>query len=93
LLREGIVVPSHLTTHHGNAAWLDTGTFASLHDAANSVRTVQQRQGLKAGVPEQAAWRRGFIGDDEQGERGELRFESENGAYMLGFLGSWGQVS
>ena len=71
-------------------AWLDTGTFDSLLDAGNYVRTIEQRQGLKIGVPEEAAWRRGFISDDELRERGELLFESGYGAYLLGLLDGWG---
>ena len=71
-------------------AWLDTGTFDSLLDAGNYVRTIEQRQGLKMGVPEEAAWRRGFIGDDELRERGELLFKSGYGAYLLGLLDGWG---
>jgi glucose-1-phosphate thymidylyltransferase len=67
-------------------AWLDTGTFGSLLDAGNYVRTIEERQGLKVGVPEEAAWRRGFIGDDEMRERGELLFKSGYGAYLLGLL-------
>ena len=47
----------------------------------------------KIGVPEEAAWRRGFIGDDELRERGELLFKSGYGAYLLGLLDVWGQVS
>jgi glucose-1-phosphate thymidylyltransferase len=70
-------------------AWLDTGTFDSLLDAGNYVRTIEQRQGLKMGVPEEAAWRRGFIGDDELRERGELLFKSGYGAYLLGLLDGW----
>ena len=70
-------------------AWLDTGTFDSLLDAGNYVRTIEQRQGLKIGVPEEAAWRRGFIGDDELRERGELLFKSGYGAYLLGLLDGW----
>lgn len=45
-------------------AWLDTGTFDALIDAGNYVRTVQERQGLLVGCPEEVAWRRGWIDDD-----------------------------
>lgn len=67
-------------------AWLDTGTFDSLLDAGNYVRTIEERQGLKIGVPEEAAWRRGFISDDQLRERGELLFKSGYGAYLLTLL-------
>jgi glucose-1-phosphate thymidylyltransferase len=74
-------------------AWLDAGTFDSLLDAGNYVRTIEQRQGLKVGVPEEAAWRRGFIGDDELRVRGELLFKSGYGAYLLGLLDGWGRAA
>jgi glucose-1-phosphate thymidylyltransferase len=67
-------------------AWLDTGTFDSLLDAGNYVRTIERRQGLKIGVPEEAAWRRGFIGDDELRERAELLVKSGYGVYLLDLL-------
>jgi glucose-1-phosphate thymidylyltransferase len=67
-------------------AWLDTGTFDSLLDAGAYVRTVEQRQGLKIGVPEEVAWRLGFIDDDDMRERGELLFKSGYGEYLLDLL-------
>jgi glucose-1-phosphate thymidylyltransferase len=70
-------------------AWLDTGTFDSLLDAGNYVRTIEERQGLKIGVPEEAAWRRGFISDDQLRERGELLFKSGYGGYLLKLLDGW----
>ena len=70
-------------------AWLDTGTFDSLLDAGNYVRTIEQRQGLKIGVPEEAAWRQGFISDDDLRERGELLFKSGYGAYLLELVDGW----
>jgi len=46
-------------------AWLDSGTFASLHDASSYVRIVEERQGVKVGCPEEVAWRNGWLTDDE----------------------------
>ena len=64
-------------------AWLDTGTFDSLNDASNFVRTIEARQGLKVGAPEEAAWRRGFLTDDELEARGRALLSSGYGAYLL----------
>ncbi|MCL2454402.1 MAG: glucose-1-phosphate thymidylyltransferase RfbA [Micrococcales bacterium] len=67
-------------------AWLDTGTFDSLLDAADYVRTIESRQGLKVGAPEEVAWRRGFLTDDELRERAERLTKSGYGDYLLGLL-------
>lgn len=67
-------------------AWLDTGTFDSLLDAGNFVRTVEQRQGLKIAVPEEIAWRRGFIDDDGLRVRAEKLRKSGYGDYLLELL-------
>ncbi|WP_197378901.1 glucose-1-phosphate thymidylyltransferase RfbA [Mycolicibacterium mengxianglii] len=71
-------------------AWFDTGTFGSLLDAGNYVRTIEERQGLKVGVPEEAAWRRGFISDDDLRGHGERLHKSGYGLYLLGLLDQWG---
>ena len=67
-------------------AWLDTGTFDSLADATGFVRTVEARQGLKIGAPEEVAWRMGFLTDDELRLRAEPLVKSGYGAYLLGLL-------
>jgi glucose-1-phosphate thymidylyltransferase len=67
-------------------AWLDTGTFNDLNDASNFIRTVENRQGLKIGAPEEIAWRQGFLTDDELRQRAEPLTKSGYGAYLLGLL-------
>ncbi|WP_299573064.1 glucose-1-phosphate thymidylyltransferase RfbA [uncultured Williamsia sp.] len=67
-------------------AWLDTGTFADLQDAGAFVRTVELRQGLKIAVPEEIAWRRGFIDDDTLRTRAETLRKSGYGDYLIGLL-------
>jgi glucose-1-phosphate thymidylyltransferase len=68
-------------------AWLDTGTFSDLNDASTFVRTVESRQGLKIGAPEEVAWRQGFLSDDELRQRAEKLVKSGYGAYLLQLLG------
>ncbi|WP_166850521.1 glucose-1-phosphate thymidylyltransferase RfbA [Isoptericola sp. BMS4] len=68
-------------------AWLDTGTFDSLLEASDYVRTIERRQGLKIGAPEEVAWRRGFLSDDELRARAEKLIKSGYGSYLLGLLG------
>ena len=67
-------------------AWLDTGTFDSLNDASNFVRTIQHRQGLQVGCPEEAAWRQGFLSDDALAQRAAALSKSGYGHYLASLL-------
>ncbi len=67
-------------------AWLDTGTHASLLDAATYVRITEERQGLKICCPEEIAWRQGFITADRLREIAEPLRKSGYGEYLLGLL-------
>ncbi|WP_144795958.1 glucose-1-phosphate thymidylyltransferase RfbA [Microbacterium paludicola] len=67
-------------------AWLDTGTFDQMTDAAEYVRTMERRTGMKIGMPEEVAWRQGFLTDDELRERAEKLTKSGYGAYLLDIL-------
>ncbi len=64
-------------------AWLDTGTFDQMSDAGDYVRTMERRTGLRIGVPEEVAWRQGFLTDDELRERATKLVKSGYGTYLL----------
>lgn len=63
-------------------AWLDTGTMDSLVDAADFVRMVEKRQGIKISAPEEIAYRRGWIGRDELVNSAEKYGKSPYGEHL-----------
>ena len=67
-------------------AWLDTGTFRSLHDASEYVRVMEDRQGLKLACLEEIAWRNGWIDDAQLAELAKPLLKSGYGEYMVGLL-------
>jgi len=69
------------------AAWLDTGTHASLLDAGSFIRTIEERQGLKIACPEEVAHRMGFIDDEQVCRIAEPLKKSGYGQYLLRLVG------
>ena len=67
-------------------AWLDTGTHGSLLDAGNFVRTLEERQGLQAGCPEEIAFQQGWISAEALAARAEMFAKNAYGAYLAGLL-------
>jgi glucose-1-phosphate thymidylyltransferase len=67
-------------------AWLDTGTHASLLDASNYIRVIEERQGLKIACLEEIAWRMGYIGADDLLRLAEPLKKSGYGHYLTGLL-------
>ncbi|KPD10776.1 glucose-1-phosphate thymidylyltransferase RfbA [Phaeobacter sp. 11ANDIMAR09] len=63
-------------------AWLDTGTHGSLLEAGNFVRTLQERQGLQTGCPEEIAYEAGWISRDQLKARAALFAKNEYGRYL-----------
>ena len=69
-------------------AWFDTGSIDSLHEASSYIRTLEKRQGLKIGCPEELAWRRNWI-DNEQLLNLSLQYmKSGYGEYLRSLVGN-----
>ncbi len=63
--------------------WLDTGTHASLLDAGNFVRTLEERQGQQTGSPEEIAFEKKWIGESQLCKQAKLFSKTRYGAYLL----------
>ena len=79
-----------VTVLERGSAWLDTGTHASMMQAAEFVRVVEERQGWKIGCIEEIAWRRGFIDDAQLEALAKPLQKSGYGDYLLGLLATAG---
>lgn len=82
----------HVEVMSRGTAWLDTGTHNSLLDAANFIRVVEQRQGLKIACPEEVAYRKGFIDATRLAALAAPLRKSGYGEYLLGLLREEGAV-
>jgi glucose-1-phosphate thymidylyltransferase len=68
------------------SAWLDTGTFASLNQAAQFVQVIEERQGVKIGCIEEAAWRQKFIDDAQLQKLAQNLTKSGYGQYLVSLI-------
>ncbi|MEV8509144.1 glucose-1-phosphate thymidylyltransferase RfbA [Actinoplanes sp. NPDC051475] len=82
-LRQGRLT---VTVLDRGTVWLDTGTFQSMVQASEYVRVIEERQGLKIGCVEEAAWRLGFISDEQLREVAGPLLKSGYGEYLVRLL-------
>ena len=73
---------SVVTLSRGHA-WLDTGTHESLLEASQFIATIEHRQGLKIGCPEEVSWRKGWIDDAKLESLGNKMYKNQYGKYLL----------
>ena len=76
----------HVEVLPRGTAWLDTGTFDQMTDAADYVRTMERRTGMKIGAPEEIAWRQGWLTDDDLRARADALVKSGYGHYLHSLL-------
>jgi len=69
-------------------AWLDTGTYDSLHEASSFIKTIEQRQGLKIGCPEEVSWRQKWISDQQLINLSKSLLKSGYGEYLMHLIDS-----
>ena len=67
-------------------AWLDAGTIDSLHEASSYIKTLEQRQGQKIGLPEEVAWKKGWINSDQLIRIADPLKKSGYGKYLINLL-------
>jgi glucose-1-phosphate thymidylyltransferase len=67
-------------------AWLDTGTFNTLHEAGTYVRIIEERQGSRVGCVEEVAWRNGWMSDKALSDSAQRMMSSGYGEYLLSLL-------
>ncbi len=82
----------HVEVMSRGTAWLDTGTHNSLLDAANFIRVVEERQGLKISCPEEVAYRKGYISAEQLLALAKPLEKSGYGVYLRDLLSDSGAV-